>query len=109
MDVYQVTALTKKRINQKSWDLGSVAYFRELPVIQDTDKSKCIVYRFLNAESVEQVRDFNANHSLIVMSPMGMQPSARALDMTVLLADAVKATTCSVTGKKVVVAHYCRD
>jgi hypothetical protein len=103
--IYEHIIMTKKRANSKKWELAQREYSEELITLEETPKQRMVVYRWLNANSIEQVRQFNSSHQVIVMSPFGMSKPIRDLDMRQLLIDAVSAPICSVTGKVVVIAH----
>jgi hypothetical protein len=108
MEVYEHIIMTKKRSNQKKWDIAQREYSTELIALDETPKQTMIVYKWLNAESIDQVKQFNAEHSFIVMATLGQALRVRPLDMPTLLKDAENAPRCSVTGKRIVVAHYAK-
>lgn len=105
MIVYEHIILTKRRINQKKWDIAQREYSTDLISLDETPKQKLYVYKYLNADSIEQVKEFNRLHECIVMTPLGQNLQVKTLDMITLLKDSENAHLCSVTGKKVLIVH----
>jgi len=109
MNVYENILLTKKRINSKKWDLSERLYTTTPMTLdaseQESEKVQLVIYKFENAESIEEVKNFNKTHEFIVMSPLGANKPIKTYDLKELYELSAKATLCSVTGKKVIVAH----
>lgn len=107
MKVYEHIILTKPRANAKKWTIAQREYSTELISIDETPRQTMQVYCFVGADSIEQVKEFNAGHEFIIMSPLGVAGTnrLRTLDMRELLGLSNNARVCSVTGKKVIVVH----
>ncbi len=110
MIVYEYIHLTKKRVNSKKWSITSRIITTDILPALNEPKAKTCVYRYLNCESVEQVKAFLADNDLVVMSPLGMKAALPTYDMHTLLMESAACThRCSVTGKKVIVCHYAKE
>lgn len=110
MKVYEYKILTKKRSNSKKWEISETKYSANELINIDTNPKKAVsIYCYNNAESIQQVHDFNQAHNLIVMSPLGSASNLINLDMNALTQDSLNCShVCSVTGKKTIIAH-CRS
>lgn len=104
--IYEITTFNKPRSNSKKWTMGSVDYSENPPSsLINEAKTKQSMYVFENAESVEQVTEFNAKYSMIIMAPLGMAKNTYVFNMPKLLELAQSATLCSVTGKLIFIAN----
>lgn len=107
MNVYETIPLFKKRANSKKWERKEAVYSDRPIFIEESAKSDWTAYEYHDAESIDQVVAFNQDVNLIVMAPFGQNLKTKPLHFPTLLKDAESCTQrCSVTGKKVVIAHY---